>query len=161
MGGTPSMTPKTINTFLWTAAVACVGGAALSVALAAVLPLDDAPAATTHTSAPASTQPVESLAPLFVLDDSWSRPLRAGLEAAPANASSASTQTSSGPPQLTLVGTIGHSIALLQNGASVEAAAVGDTVAGASVLSIRPSAVEIRYNDRVLTLTKPAEDPGP
>ena len=156
------MTPRTLNTLLWTGAILCVAGSALAVAVAVTLPLDEAPQERTGTDHRIpSTQPVESISETFALDNVWSRSLRTGLtEAAPTMQRTGNAQPS-GTPQLLLVGTIGQSVALLQSGGSVEAALVGDTVAGAEVISIRPGEVQLRQNDQLFTLTKSAEEPGP
>lgn len=157
------MTPRGINSLLWTGAVLCVAGSALAVVLAATMPLEEAPRAAAGTGhAAPSTQAAASSSETFVLDDVWSRPLRTGLtDTGPAINRAASSQAPSGMAPLTLVGTIGHSVALLQSGPTVEAALVGDVVAGAEVVAIRPGQVELRRDEQVFTLTKASEEPGP
>ena len=64
----------------------------------------------------------------------------------------------SGPAPATLVGTIGSSMALLKMlDNSQEACEVGETVKGITILSIKPSEVEIRFNGQVQILTRPAD----
>lgn len=157
------MTPRTLNTLLWTGAVTCVAGAALAVAVAVISPVNDVAPRSEHLrGAFATTRAVESSAAQFVLDDVWSRPLRAPLgDELVLTSHPPPSQPATGMPQITLLGTIGHSVALLETAGAVEAASVGDTVSGAQVLTIRPANVQLRYNDQLFTLTKPAEDSGP
>ena len=62
---------------------------------------------------------------------------------------------------LTLVGTVGSSLAMLQSAdGNVELKAVGESLGGMKVLAIRPSQVDVQYNGKKLTLDKvkpPAE----
>ena len=63
-----------------------------------------------------------------------------------------------GVPAVTLIGTIGTSIALLKMvNNSVEALEIGETASGVTVLSIKPSEVEIKINGQSQTLTKPVD----
>jgi hypothetical protein len=103
---------------------------------------------------PASTQPGEAARPdsLDRYKVVWSRSLRDLSPAAPA----ARATTDAGELHLSLVGTVGHSLALLQTPeGGVEVRAVGETLGGAEVLSVEPLKVELRYNGRIVTLVKP------
>jgi hypothetical protein len=94
----------------------------------------------------------------------WNLRLRAELsgssapvEAAPAPAFAAAQAVNANLP-VTLVGTIGESLAMLQGaGGEVEIRAVGEAMDGIEILQVKPARVEIRYNGRVITLEKPRE----
>ena len=63
-----------------------------------------------------------------------------------------------GTPPISLIGTIGSSIALLKlANNTVEAIEVGETINGITLLAIKPYEVEIRLNGQTQTLTKPAD----
>src|SRR5688500_12017105 len=81
----------------------------------------------------------------------------AGVADVPAPAPAPSTAV----PALTLVGTIGQSLAMLRNArGEVELKAVGDTAGDATVTSIQTSRVEMRQNGQSIVLEKPNE-PAP
>jgi hypothetical protein len=89
----------------------------------------------------------------------WSRSLRA-LDVHPGSliATAAPASQPSDVP-LTLVGTVGRSLALLRLAdGTVEVISVGETLAGAQVLSIQPARVELEYNGKIVTLLK-RDDP--
>ena len=59
---------------------------------------------------------------------------------------------------LTLVGTIGTTLALLKTPTNtVEVRGVGESLNGVTVLAVRPSEVDVRFNGQILKLAKPAE----
>ncbi|HZK82385.1 MAG TPA: hypothetical protein VFC46_14990, partial [Humisphaera sp.] len=61
-------------------------------------------------------------------------------------------------PPVTLVGTVGTSLAMLRGPDGViSVLSVGDQLAGAQVLAIRPAQIDVRFNSRTLTLDKPKE----
>ena len=61
-------------------------------------------------------------------------------------------------PPITLVGTVGTSLAMLRGpDGVVSVLSVGDQLAGAQVLAIRPAQIDVRFNSRTLTLDKPKE----
>ena len=62
---------------------------------------------------------------------------------------------------LTLVGTIGDKIALVQTNDNVEARAVGERFDGAELLAVRAGEADVRTSSGVVTLRKPAEAPQP
>jgi hypothetical protein len=73
----------------------------------------------------------------------------------------AAATNESDPMPLTLVGTVGRTLALLRTtDGTVEVRAVGETLAGAEIVSVEPSRVEVRYNGRVVTLVKPEPPAG-
>jgi hypothetical protein len=62
------------------------------------------------------------------------------------------------PPPVSLVGTIGASLAMLKTASNaVEVCAVGESVNGVTVLAVRPAEIDIRYMGRTLKLSKPPE----
>lgn len=145
---------------LWTATALLAAGAAAVVAWAALAPLHDfaAPgemrqARTSHTR-PNAVPAIESFEPI------WEARLRGPLgdgEPELADAGRAPPAAGASPP-LTLVGTIGTSLAMLRTpSAQVEVRGVGETLLGAEVVSVRPAQVDLRYNGRLVTLNKPPE----
>lgn len=69
------------------------------------------------------------------------------------------TQPAPSALRLTLVGTIGQSLAMLRTAdGSVEVCGVGETVGGAEVVSVRPRRVEVRINGQLVALTKADAD---
>jgi hypothetical protein len=154
------MTVKQINSLLTFAAVACCAAAGLILAGGLLIPLDSAiesHIASTAIHVPASlpsTVSADSADEAF-----WSRPLRASLsDAVPGAEGSIQTLTAATNPQsITLVGTIGDSLALIRLAdGSVVARGVGDEVSGAGrVLGISAKGVEMSVNGQRVLLTKP------
>lgn len=157
------MTTRQINTILWTAA-GITGVAALIALIAfAALPIRSSalshPDPTSHLSgprvAPAGLPAIESFEPIA------SRPLRPPLNDAVAAAPAPTMAPASAAavaPQLALVGTIGTSLAMIKTAdGTVSLRSVGEQIAGADVLAIRPTQVDLRIAGRTVTLEKPAE----
>jgi hypothetical protein len=165
------MTSRQINLLLRISAISLGAIAILSVALAILLPMQiNSPqsdrtkktSATTMPSGPIALPPLESFAAI------WANPLRRPLNE-PANdpqspeaiaAQQATAAATGALPSITLVGTIGESLAMLRGlDGTVWALSVGDQFDGATVMAIRPSQVDVRINNRTLTIDKPKE-PG-
>jgi hypothetical protein len=154
------MNVKQINSLLTSAALACCAGAALIVAGGLLIPLDWA--AESRGLSTAIHLPT-SLPSTFTIDSAdealWSRPLRASLsDAAPgADGSNQTFAPTANPQSLTLVGTIGDSLALIRLAdGSVVARGVGDEVGGAGrVLGISSKGVEMWVNGQRVLLAKP------
>jgi hypothetical protein len=154
------VTPRQINFGLWTATVLISAGtvAALIVGTrtTAVDPEGDVFATSTVHSASRAQDDLERYEPI------WSRSLR-GFDAVAvqttqpiAQPASAVATTEPIAMPLTLVGTVGHSLALLRTSDGVvEVRGVGEKFAGAEVVSVEPSRVQVRFNGKVVTLTKP------
>lgn len=155
------MTTRQINVLLWASATALCA-AALAVALWGILaPVGDvgAGAAAQPVTTPGNAQlasaslpSLESFAPV------WSKPIRRPLvdgqmvASAPDTAAAPIADTSL---PVTLVGTIGNSLAMLKLAdGSIALKGPGDQVAGVDVLSVRPAAVDIRFAGRTITLNK-------
>jgi hypothetical protein len=160
------MTARQINQMLWSAAACFCGGAVIVVLLGVLIP----------TTASTPAQPIQSgdvgkhtmpsaqasLPPLESFESIWTKPLRRALLEGPVTAQA---MTPAGPVvavpgalPITLVGTIGNTLAMLQNpDGSVVVRGVGDQLAGAEVIAIRPGQIDVRYNGQALTLNKPKE----
>jgi hypothetical protein len=73
-------------------------------------------------------------------------------------AAQATAGGSTAPPPITLVGTIGESLAMLRGtDGNVSVLKIGDQLDGVQLLAVRPAQVDVRYNNRTLTLDKPKE----
>src|SRR6185312_189047 len=154
------MTVKQINSLLTFTAVACCATAGLILACGLLIPLDTA--YEFHASSTAVHMPttLPSTVAAGSADEAfWSRPLRAPLsDAAPgADVSTQALTAAANPQSLTLVGTIGDSLALIRLAdGSVVARGVGDEVGGAGrVLGISPKGVEMSVNGQRILLAKP------
>ena len=161
------MSPRTSRIALWTFTALCGAGAALSVGIAAVAPLDrggDGAAArgqlATHAG---TTQPsAGTTASMASSDPLWDMSLRRPLVDAPAPPPSAPVAAQPAidqappPPHLHLVGTIvepGHSIALFQGAAGrTEFKAIGDAAEGAKVVSIREDGATVLWDGREIVV---------
>jgi hypothetical protein len=161
------MNGRRINQALWTLA-AMLGVAAVVVvisALAAPLQSDAAPRADRSATAGTTTNQT-SLPQLAAIEPLWSMRLQSMFapDATPMPdesrlASEPSAPAPAGVP-VTLVGTIGQSLAMLRDtSGAVEVRGVGEQLAGVEVLQVRPARVQVRYNGEVITLEKPAAEP--
>lgn len=162
------MNTRRANFALKTATAVLVLAAIAAAALGILLPVESAapaPAAVARTAA--TTQSAnQTLLPLASFEPIFHLRLRKNLAEAPAvaantapNAVAPNSTNPAGLP-IVLVGTIGDSIALIQSGAEIQALAVGETSAGARILAIRPSQVDVEYAGQKLTLTKPKLEGG-
>lgn len=115
-----------------------------------------------------ATHAVASLPSLPDFETIWARRLRPSFGPAVADGMTPGIATVPGAatPQtvagVTLVGTIGSSVALVRDGAgNVEAHQVGETVAGGGeVVAVRPSEMDLRVNGQVVTLRRIADAPA-
>ena len=165
--GSMRVTARQINLMLWTAAACLCGIAGLVLILGVMLPAKvDATAAAV--SPAGDKRPVPSaqasLPPLESFESIWAKPLRRALVDAPVSAQpvlpAGSVVAAPGAVPLTLVGTIGNSLAMLQSlSGAVDVKGVGQQLAGAEITAIRPGEVDVRYNGLALTLTKPKNPP--
>jgi hypothetical protein len=150
------MTSRRINLFLWTGTVVLVALAAGAVLWALLSPATSAPLPrVTQTAAP-TTNPV-SMANVPALADMQAildKPLRHNFTGAAETSAATAAQNSADPP-LILVGTIGNSLAMLKTrDGKIELKAVGESVAGMTIVTISASKVEARYNGRLISLDK-------
>ncbi|HEV8290469.1 MAG TPA: hypothetical protein VGP94_01035 [Tepidisphaeraceae bacterium] len=82
------------------------------------------------------------------------RPLRHNLTGASPTTVATAAHNSAEPP-LILVGTIGNSLAMLKTrDGKIELKAVGESIAGLTIVTISPTKVEARYNGRLISLDK-------
>ena len=150
---------------LWSASAALLA-AAILCALGLFVPLDPAARVDSSSASLSSTVsgPIDPNRPLVAsIDPALARPLRRPLqESAPAPPAAASAPQPQVASSLTLVGTIGTSLAMIRTAdGSVSAKGVGEQIGGAEILAIRPAQVDVRINGRSITLEKPRQSPSP
>jgi len=156
------MTARQINQALWAAAACLCGVAVIVLVFGVLLPTSVGNA---RTEAPGSgdkhamPSAQASLPSLESFESIWAKPLRRTLVDSPAGSSPTTPAgpvvAAPGAVPITLVGTIGTTLAMLQNpDGSVVVKGIGDQLAGAEVTAIRPGQVDVRYNGLALTLTK-------
>jgi len=162
------MTARQTNLLLYSlaataglAALACVTFAFLSPPAVAAPPTG-APRLVRSATLPTSNP---SIPPLASFESIWSLPLRKPLAvaAAPTTTTPAPEVAPSAAANLpiTLVGTIGTSTALVQSATgSIEVRSVGEMTAGARIIAIRPSQIDLDFNGQRITLTKPKDPSG-
>lgn len=161
------MSTRRINLCLQLTAAVLALVAVLSLVAGLMVPVDAATVSVpvqrtvTATSKPASAPTVESFAPVFAR--SFQAPPATATPTAVAAGTPAVPAAAPPPPdpvipvaRLTLVGTLGESQALIRGpDGTVAIVEPGDDLEGATVLTIRPSQVDVRQNGKVLTLRKP------
>jgi hypothetical protein len=157
------MSVRQLNHALWISASACCGIAILVVVLGVLLPITssatDAPelkrsSRSLHAGSQALLPPLESF------DSIWAKPLRRPLVDPPVAAQPGPTQTVASAASLpvTLVGTIGTSLAMLRAAdGSISLKGIGDQISGAEVIAIRPGQIDVRSGGQTLTLSKPPD----
>ena len=161
------MTARRINQILWTA-TACMGIAALACLLAGLLlPIDVENALKSGRANDISKNKPTTMSAITLAqyEPVWNASLRRPLADQPSAPTTEPVVAAATVPEnnspLTLVGTIGSSLAMLQSAdGNVELKAVGESLGGMKVLAIRPSQVDVQYNGKKLTLDKvkpPAE----
>lgn len=165
------MNARRLNLVLWTTAGCCLAAAILIVIAGMTLPLDQAMSGSRPTQAsttlPATRPPGSGWA-----SGDWSRPLRGPLTGSataatnPADAPPESAAEPSGP--LTLLGTIGDSLAIVGTpDGSVATVGPLDHVGDALVTAIRPSEIDVQVGGRTVTIRRaagpelPTLNPGP
>jgi len=151
------MQSRRINSILWMLAAALATGAAVTLALGTLLPLEIDPtsgeAAARANIRQSATAPATELAAFETI---LVKPLRQSLTDSPTTMPTEVGTPSGGA--LTLAGTIGNSLALLRRAdGSIEVKAVGETIDGAEVLAVRPGEVELRSGEEKMVLRKPKE----
>jgi hypothetical protein len=158
---------RRINLILRTLAVAMTAGAIGALAWAFLSPVKvDTDSAGLRRMAPAASAPAaDSLPPLASFEPIWKLDLRKPLDGAPAAAPLARQAAATAPANngipITLVGTIGDSLALVRTAdGAVEVKAVGESAAGAKIVSVRPSQIDVEFAGQVVTLRKPKVPDG-
>jgi hypothetical protein len=156
---------RRINFALWTSAALMAAGVAAVLPLALLLPVEVIPeaAAPGVNRSAATRSATDRLPQLAAFEPVWKLDLRKSLSgevAATPQAVPAAASVDGGLP-ITLVGTIGDSLALVKTrGGEVEVMAVGETAAGVKIVSVRPSQIDVEFAGQVVTLTKPKEPTG-
>jgi len=159
---------RRINHLLYAAAAVLAAGAVAVLILGLTLPLDSVAPETSDHGGASTDGAAASLPTLASLEPLWDLRLRSELtpgepsQQQPAAARLAA-DVAPAPPgvPVSLVGTIGDSLAILRNeSGQVEVRAAGENIAGVEVLEVRPARVQVRYNGQVMTLQKPADAPG-
>jgi hypothetical protein len=148
------MTSRRINLFLWTGSILLCALAAGAVVWTILNPLEPEPFAqstrpipTTNPTAMANLPSPSDIQPFL------DKPLRHNLTGT--TQTSIAAQQNSAEPPLTLVGTIGNSLAMLKTrDGKIELKAVGESISGLTILTITPAKVEARYNGRTISLDK-------
>lgn len=158
------MNVKRTNQILWTLCGAFALGAAALVVYAC-MPVDvQVEIAPDRTRIAATTRSASNLPDLAALEPIWKLPLRVGaiesVAVTPQN-NNTNPPTTHSTGQLTLVGTIGSSLAMIQTPAGVvELKAVGESAGSAKIVAIRPSQIDIEQGGQKITLTRPKDPPG-
>jgi hypothetical protein len=157
------MTAKNVNLILWLVAAIFSLAAVGSLLFGIAWPLEDDRQSVGTGGRAAATQPSTGIAlpPLAAYEKLWAMQLRRNLgEALPPSTRPSGVASAEGstPIQVTLVGTIGTSLALLKTaGNTVEVRGVGESLNGVTVLAVRPAEVDVRFNGQVLKLAKAPE----
>jgi hypothetical protein len=148
------MASRRINTFLWTGTALLCALAVAAVAWTLLNPVQpESTAQWSHTIPTTNPTAMVNLPSLADLQPFLDKPLRHNLTGAPTTA--ATTQQNSAEPPLILVGTIGNSLAMLKTrDGKIELKAVGESIAGLTIVTISPTKVEARYNGRLISLDK-------
>jgi len=150
---------------LWGAAGAMCAAAVGVVVFSMITPVEQnegvpvvvAPAATRPASAAATGPSVAAYQRVW--DLKLRQPLDAGAsQPATPLVAAAKAQAQGGGLPVTLVGTVGDSVAMLKmpNG-DVQVKRVGEMAAGGRLVAVRPAQADLQVNGRVVTLQKPKE----
>jgi len=149
------MTSRRINLLLWTGSVLLCALALGAVAWTILNPIESEPLAQSARTIP-TTNPTAmvNLPSLSDVQPFLDKPIRHNFTGAISTAVAAAQQNSAEPP-LTLVGTIGNSLAMLKTrDGKIELKGVGESISGITILTITPAKVEARYNGRTISLDK-------
>ena len=161
------MNARQVNTTLWIGAAVLAVGTVASIAGSMLLPLDSSEIKGAGQIRIAATKPasIAAVPPMSDLEKVWNVSLRQNLgEAAPIQAAPVAVQPTVTPTAnaglpVSLVGTIGNSLAMLKsNSNAVDVCAVGESTNGVTVVAVRPAEVDVKYNGKLVTLAKPKEE---
>jgi hypothetical protein len=160
------MTAKQLNMFLWILTAIFAISAAAVLLYAPLAPINHDMAIGASIDQP-STQSVASsrIPPPAAFDEivrsTYRQPLGDPAPQSPeptAPVASATPGTAASGLPVTLVGTVGNSLAMLKTLTNtVEVCAVGEMLYGVTVVAVRPSEVEVKFNGQTLTLSTPTE----
>ncbi len=159
------MNARQVNSTLWIAAGALALGAVAAIAGSAFLPLESAELKGAGQIRPTTTKPtaVANIPSMSELEKVWNQNLRQNLgEAAPVQPVPVAVQqtpTNDASIPVSLVGTIGTSLAMLKTNANaIDVCGVGESSNGVTVVAVRPAEVDVRYNGKLVTLAKPKDE---
>jgi len=141
--------------FLWTGSAFLCALAVCAIAWTLLNPITPESTARIPQSIP-TTNPTSmvNLPSLSDIQPFLDKPLRHNFTGSTAT-TVATTQPTSADPPLILVGTIGNSLAMFKTrDGTIELKAVGETVAGLTIVTISSSKVEGRYNGKLIQLDK-------
>jgi len=141
--------------FLWTGTALLCALALSAVAWTLLNPVQpESFAQTSHAIPTTNPTAMVNLPSLSDIQPFLDKPLRHNLTGSASTTVATAAQNSAGPP-LTLVGTIGNSLAMLQTrDGKIELKAVGESIAGLTIVTISRTKVEGRYNGRLISLDK-------
>ena len=141
--------------FLWTGTAVLCALALGAIAWTILNPIDSEHVAqSTHTLPTTNPTAMVNLPSLSDVQPFLDKPLRHNLTGTTPTTVAIAQQNSADPP-LTLVGTIGNSLAMLQTrDGKIELKAVGESIAGLTIVTISRTKVEARYNGRLISLDK-------
>jgi len=151
------MTSRRINLFLWTGSILLCACAAAAVVWTILNPIEPQPIVQSSRPIPATNPTVMvNLPSQAEVQPFLDKPLRHNLTGTTQTSVAANAQQNSAELPLTLVGTIGNSLAMLKTrDGKIELKGVGESISGLTILTISPSKVEARYNGRTISLDKP------
>src|SRR5215216_2824256 len=131
------MTSRQINMFLWSGTLVLCALAIGAVAWVILNPLKtEQPTQSTHSMPTTNPTSMVNLPSLSEIQPFLDKPLRHNFTGSSAT-TIATTQQNSADPPLTLVGTIGNSLAMLRTAdGRIELKAVGESIAGLTILTI-------------------------
>src|SRR5688500_13709332 len=134
--------------------------AAAVITLAIFIPARVEAPPISRTNVPATSKSTDdAILALASYEPVWTLELRKPLNGDPAPAVVTAPVTpaqANNPAAITLVGTIGDTLALIQTQPGlIEVKAVGESVGGAKILAVRPSEVDLQAAGQTTTLTKP------
>jgi hypothetical protein len=153
---------RRVNFALLAAAALMTAAGVAALALAVLTPVRlEQPPVSSGANPPATSPRADSaVLAMASFEPVWALELRKPLDgaAAPATAPSTPSPHAGNPTPITLVGTIGDTLVLLQTqGGVIEVKGVGESVAGAKIVSVRPSEVDLESAGRITTLKKPRD----
>jgi hypothetical protein len=154
---------RRVNFALWSAAVLMTAVALGAVLLAMMLPVEvEAPRVRAERAATTRSSDDAVLA-LATFEPVWNLALRRSFDAAQAT----TPVKEAGPAEvksegaITLLGTIGDTLALIQvAGGVVEVKGVGESAGGGKILAVRPAEVDVEVGGKVVTVRKVKETEG-
>jgi hypothetical protein len=160
------MTAKKLNALLWMIAALFGVGAVVALLYGSLLPIDRSMSIGGSSILPATQAASSSKIPPPAAFDQivhaiYRQPLgdpAPQVTLVPVPATTSPPGTLPGGLPVTLVGTVGNSLAMLKTLTNtVEVCGVGEVFKGVTVVAVRPSEVEVKFNGQNITLSTPSE----